>query len=87
MRRILFIILLFISMVAYSKNEYTIFILRGDVEVVVNGTTRSLTPQMQVDENTELIVHPKAYLTLKSIGKKTAHHYHRQTIQGKNHAR
>ena len=70
MKKILFLIFVLISVTAYSKNDYTIFILRGNVEIVEDGVKRQLTKDMLVNENTQIIVHPKAYLTLKSIEKK-----------------
>ena len=70
MKKLLIFILALLSVPAFSKNEYTIFILRGNVEVVENGVTKQLTKQMLVDENTQIIVHPNAYLSLKSSEKK-----------------
>lgn len=62
--------LLFGVLVAYSSNNYSVFIIKGKVTSTVEGKTHLLQPNDIVTDETVITVQEGAVLSLKSADKK-----------------
>ena len=61
---------MFFSYVSYANNEYTVFIMKGKIEIIDNGKIKPLSESSEIDGNTVIIVHDNSYLSLRSSERK-----------------
>ena len=61
---------MFFSYVGNASNEYTVFIMKGKIEIIENGKTIPLDESSEIGENTVIIVHENSYLSLRSNERK-----------------
>jgi hypothetical protein len=60
----------FFSDVVNASNEYTVFLMKGKIEIIENGQVKPLDVSSKIDENAVIIVHKDSYLSLRSSERK-----------------
>ena len=70
MKNIILMVFLFFTTVAAASDNYTVFIVKGKVEIVDNGHAMPLSESSKINGNTYVIIHPNSYLSLRSSDRK-----------------